>query len=36
MCGLYTKEISLKPYFLYIQYGIKSLKRSMIEKGSLQ
>jgi len=26
MCGLYTRKINLKPYFLYSQHGIYSLR----------
>jgi len=26
MCGLYTREINLNPYFLYSQHGIQSLR----------
>jgi len=28
MCGLYTREINLKSYFLYIQHGIKVIVKT--------
>jgi len=33
MCGLYTREINLKPYFLYSQHRQTGLGRRLVESA---